>query len=336
MVKKLDKIYKKKLKKKFRLFNFTKLKHKDRIYVNGVQRTWWILRKENKDNQLTEKTFIKVLKIFMPEYKDSIFAQKKLPGSKFHMISPDYRIELNDATSYNSKTKDVEKIKGIIFEYDGDKHFQSAMQMHADKRKMKEITRLGYRRIRIPFYYQLTEELSKFIFNGLMFHYTGKTFYHPDKWKKAVKEIYIHPVYGTKLTDKDLSEDFPIIGSPGMHKTEYVPSAFNAKGLRAFVKDLYWKSKRSYKNLNQHPDAEFPEASRQQIIKTLELYIKDTNEGKGGKPDELILPSKNHSKYGKNLNNIYHKVKSSFKKRHLTKVFYAREKYDDVFPELYY
>ena len=66
------------------------------------------------------------------------------------------------------------------------------------------------------------------------------------------------------------------------------------------------------------------------------MYIKDTNEGKGGKPDELILPNKKHSRYGKNLNNIYQKVKSSFKKRHLNKVFYARKKYDEVFPELYY
>jgi len=331
MVKKLDKIYKKKLKKKYKLFNFRRLNLKKK-YVSGVLKPWW-KRTKSKKHQLSEKTFEEILKIFMPERKDHIFSQKTLPNSDFYRITPDYRIEIDGATSFNSKDNSIEEINGVIFEYDGDKHFQSALQMNADKRKMKEICAKRYRRIRIPFYYQLTEDLTKFIFNGLMYHYTGKTYYTREKWVKAVTKIYLNPTTNENISETELSDDFPVIGSPGMHATEYVPAAFNEKGLKLFIKDLNWKSRRPYKNLKSHPDAKFPESTKHQIIRTLDLYIKDTNDGKGGKPDELILPKKKG--YGKNLNKIFNLVKASYKKKYLKQVFFAREKYDDVFPELY-
>ena len=103
--------------------------------------------------------------------------------------------------------------------------------------------------------------------------------------------------------------------------------------LKLFIKDLNWKSRRPYKNLKSHPDAKFPESTKHQIIRTLDLYIKDTNDGKGGKPDELILPKKKG--YGKNLNKIFNLVKASYKKKYLKQVFFAREKYEDKFPDLY-
>lgn len=321
------------LKRKYKLFNFKRL-GATKKYVSGVLKPWW-KRTKSKKHQFSEKTLEDVLKIFMPEYKNVIFTQKKLPNSDFYRITPDYRIEIEGATAFNLKNNSTEAIKGIIFEYDGDKHFQSALQMNADKRKMKEICNHGYRRIRIPFYYQLTEDLGKFIFNGLMYHYTGKTFFTKQKWKEAVKKIYLHPVFEKKINDKDFLSNFPIIGAPGMHATEYVPSSFNEKGLRIFVKDLFWQSKRPYQHSKCHPDAKFPVSARQQIVKTLELYINDTNDGKGGKPHELILPSKK-TIYGRNLSNIFYKVKSSYKKEYLNKVFYGRKQYKNEFPELYY
>ena len=77
-----------------------------------------------------------------------------------------------------------------------------------------------------------------------------------------------------------------------MHSTEYYPRAFIDEGLERFIKDFNWKSKRPYNDLHNHPDAKFPESAKHQIVKALELYINDTNTGKGGEPDELILPSK--------------------------------------------
>ena len=317
----------KKIKKKFPNFNLTKAKYPNRLYVNEINKVWW---NTGKTHELSEKAFGKALKEFFPD--EEIIIRKKLKNSKYWSISPDFLINLKDATAFDSETKKEKEIKGIIFEYDGEKHFNSAQHMHSDKIKMQEIYRLEYRRIRIPFYFQLTKDLSKFIFNGLMYHFTGKTFWKEERWKNAVKKIYRNPFNGQQINDKDF-EEIPLILSPGMHATEYYPKAFIDEGLERFIKDFNWKSKRPYKNLYNHPDATFPESAKHQIIKALELYINDTNSGKGGEPDELILPSKK-SAYGKKLNEIYHNILNEINEDFLKEVFFCRKKYDDFYSEL--
>ena len=86
----------------------------------------------------------------------------------------------------------------------------------------------------------------------------------------------------------------------------------------------------AYKKTQQSSNAV---KSSHQIVKALELYVNDTNTGKGGEPDELILPSKT-TQIGKEINSIYHKIKSSYNERYLKQVFYCRKKYDDILPEL--
>ena len=89
-----------------------------------------------------------------------------------------YLIELVEKGLLTSKDLKREvPIKGIIFEYDGDKHYYSMMKIESDNIKMKELARLRYRRIRIPLYYQLTIDIAKFIFDDLMFHYSGKKYF---------------------------------------------------------------------------------------------------------------------------------------------------------------
>jgi|TARA_B100001079_G_scaffold270761_1_gene285986 hypothetical protein len=332
---------------KYKLFNAERIINPNKKYVNALKKPWWNRPTDEKDpltkkkvksqHRFTEETLYDVLKAFFPQhYKDGkIIKGKKIPDTRIDSFRPDYRIELTDATSYNEKTKKEESINGIIFEYDGEKHYNSSLHIHSDKLKMKDLERIKYRRIRIPYYIQLTDDLAKFIFNGLMFHFTGQNYYSHEKWREAVIKVYSDPTTNEIISDDDFEKKpYPLIGSPGMHKTEYVPSAFHPKALKLFLKDFEWKSKRPFQNLERHPDAIFPESARHQIIKTLELYIDDTNNGEGGEPDELVLPNK-ETQDGKKLNEIYHKIKSSYKTEYLEKVFFGRKKYDEIFPELY-
>ena len=137
--------------------------------------------------------------------------------------------------------------------------------MHSDYLKIKEIVNLNYRRIRIPFYFQLTEDIAKFIFNGLMFHYTGQRYYTYEKWKEAVKKVYVDPTNEETIKDDDFSKHYPLkgspdkhyplIGSPGMHATEYIPASFVTKGLKKFLKDFNWESDRPYQNSSNYQNA---------------------------------------------------------------------------------
>ena len=319
---------KKKIKKKYGLFNITRLNKPDRKYVNGINKPWW--QRPEKKYQLNEKSFYKVLKIFFPQH--NIITHTKMSNTKLFTILPDFRIELPNATSCDPKTKKEDNIKGIIFEIDGDKHYYSSLIIHSDFLKMQDIVKAGYRRIRIPFYFQLTKDLTRFIFNGLMFHYTGQCYYSEEKWKKAVGEVYANPTTGNKLSEDDFSKPYPLIGSPGMHATEYIPSSFHPKVLKLFLKDLRWKSYRPFKNEDKHPDAVFPESAKHQIIRTLELYIEDTEQGKGGKKD-IVLPN-NETEAGRELNELYDKITSSYEQKYLEQVFFGRERYEDIFPEL--
>ena len=60
--------------------------------------------------------------------------------------------------------------------------------------------------------------------------------------------------------------------------------------------------------------------------KIVKFFFKNYSEDK---KVSRYLPS------SKNLNKIFNLVKASYKKKYLKQVFFAREKYDDVFPELY-
>ena len=331
---------KKKIKKKYKLFNFTKRNNTDRKYVDGINKLWWKVPKIERDpktkkiirskHQLDEKSFYDVLKIFFPQH--NIIKQEKISNTELFSVIPDFRIELPNATSYNPETEKEDNINGIIFECDGDKHYYSSLRIYADALKMKDLKKLGYRRIRIPFYFQLTEDLTRFIFNGLMFHYTGKCYYSEEKWKEAIVKVYTDPTTGKKLSEDDFSKPYPLVGSPGMHASEYVPSSFHAKGLKRFLKDFKWKSDRPFKNKHRHPDATFPESARHQIIRTLELYIKDTDHGKGGNKN-IILPN-DETEDGQELHRLYNEIKSSYIKKYLDQVFFRRERYEDIFPEL--
>ena len=102
--------------------------------------------------------------------------------------------------------------------------------INSDNNKMKQLEKFNLRRIRIPYYFQLTKDIAKFIFDDLIFHYTGQKYYNDAAHIRSVEQIYRHPKTGEAL--KDLEKENPFIYSPGLHTSEYVPGSLHNLGLK--------------------------------------------------------------------------------------------------------
>mgnify|MGYP006100444453 CR=1 FL=1 len=333
-------------KKKTNNFNFIRKNNPEKKYVDGIKPPCWNYNweKEIKWVELTEKSLRHVLYAFLGDDCNIKGGKKgdrkKLEGSKYR-IFPDYTAALKDSnksfTAWHKKKKIEVPIKGIIFEYDGDKHYYSKMKIESDNIKMKEIERLEYRRIRIPLYYQLTIDIAKFIFDDLMFHFTGKKYFSLERYYEAIKKIYRDPISGKsleKLSTDDLKNmDYPVVYAPGMQLTEYVPATYHDDALRRVLHDFQWRSKR--------PGSEskgFPESAKHQIFRSLQLYIKDTKNNEHEERKHLILPIPNpkqtgHQKsyYANQFMEEYENFEKQPVQEHFKKVFYVREEYSNLY-----
>jgi len=342
---------KKKSNKKINNFNFKRKNHPDKKYVDGIKRPCWKYNKENKIGwvELTEKSLRHVLYVFLGDDCNikggKKGERKKLEGSGY-IIKPDYTVTLKDSnksfTAWNKKDDEPERIEGIIFEYDGDKHYYSMFKIESDNIKMKELARLGYRRIRIPLYYQLTIDIAKFIFDDLMFHYSGKKYFSLERYYEAIKKIYRDPISGKSLeklsTDDLKKKDYPVVYSPGMQETEYVPATYHDDGLRRIVNDFQWRSKR--------PGSEskgFPESAKHQFFRSLQLYIKDTKNNEHEERKHLILPIPNpkqteqqKSYYANQFMKEYEIFEKQPMQEHFKEVFYVREEYRNLYEKYIY
>ena len=347
MKKKVKKSQRKKTrKKKTNNFNFTRKNNPERKYVDGIKPPWWNYNKKNNEwNELSEKSLHHALYAFLKDDCDINSDKKKLKGSEY-IIFPDYTVTPKDSNkSFTAWDEDLNRpvpIEGIIFEYDGDKHYYSMMKIESDNIKMDEIKRLKYRRIRIPFYYQLTIDIAKFIFDDLMFHFTGKKYFSEKRYYEAIKKIYRDPISGKSLeklsTDDLKKKDYPVVHTPGMQLTEYVPATYHDDALRRVVHDFQWKSPR--------PGAEskgFPESAKHQFFRSLQLYIKDTKNSEHEERKHLILPIPNpkrpgHQKsyYANQFMEEYENFEKQPVQEHFKKVFYLREEYRNLYEKYIY
>ena len=48
--------------------------------------------------------------------------------------------------------------------------------------------------------FQLTKDTAKFIFDDLVFHYTGQKYYNDNAYIKSIKQIYRNPKTGKRFT----------------------------------------------------------------------------------------------------------------------------------------
>ena len=145
--------------------------------------------------------------------------------------------------------------KHVVFEYNGNHHYQSSFKILTDWRKSEVLTnpsRNNYNKkfiiFKIPYYMQLTKDYAKYIFQDLAIKKTGKSFYSDEKFIKAIKKIY--------NTDKE-----ELIYAPGLHTSKQTPATFNEDGIERFLQEM--------DDMKMYPSIQH------QIVHSLKLYIKD-------------------------------------------------------------
>ena len=257
--------------------------------------------------EMTEPNLIKAVKIFFDIKNDSeIITNKGLP--EFKEMYPEYNVFRPDIAlpKYN-----------LVFEYDGYMHYQHPHDIERDRIKMIMLKNLNYKRIRWPYYFQLTKEVAKFVFQDLVNHFTqGKyNLYNDEKFYQAIKEIYVNQWTNKQLSAEDYKQG--LLFAPGFHTTKHTPATFHQDGLKRFLDDMEWKCNR--KNEGCLCNGETPNELKHQVIKSLQLYINDIGKGVDNKEtrDYLVLP-KGHERFDKFYNSI--KVEDK-----LCNVFYPRQ-----------
>ena len=116
----------------------------------------------------------------------NFYEEKKL---NFHyIIEPDFVVLPKEKGFFKDRFN--KNIEALIFEFDGDKHYYSSTVINSDNNKMKQLENFDLRRIRIPYYFQLTKDIAKFIFDDLIYHYSGQKYYNDYDHIRSVKQIY--------------------------------------------------------------------------------------------------------------------------------------------------
>ena len=239
----------------------------------------------------TEDPFKEILKVFIPE-KDygKILIKKtlrKIGYESDNNIEPDYFIES----------------LGLIFEFDGPDHYNNPFKIIRDERKyrgLKSIKKNGksvkIRIIRIPYYFQLTKDVSKFVFKDLINHFSKELdtlpkegFYSDEKFKNAIGKVYKNMFTGKPVTN-ELE-----VPACGLQRSERVPSEYCEKGIEKILND--------FKGI----EIKAPESIEHQYMWCLKYYIDDVMTYKDHKDNEkLILPTWHKEfmeRYEKNISN---------------------------------
>ena len=168
--------------------------------------------------------------------------------------------------------------KHVVFEFNGNHHYQSPFKMNTDKRKKSvlddanrntTVTKSSgpgekYITIKIPYYMQLTKDFAKYIFQDVCLAKLDKSFYSEEKFIKAIKALYN-------------TDDENMIFAPGLHTSQQTPASYNEKGIDRFLKEMGEMSKK------------YP-SIKHQYIHSLKLYINDVNN-----EEHLIIPKKNEA-----------------------------------------
>ncbi|MBL6858208.1 MAG: hypothetical protein ISQ92_05920 [Pelagibacteraceae bacterium] len=161
----------------------------------------------------------------------------------------------------------------VIFEYNGNHHYQSPFKIHTDKRKNKVLknpeknTRIKkgsgpgvkYITFKIPYYMQLTKDYARYLFHDQCLLELKKSFFSEDKYTKAIKALYN-------------TDDENKVLAPGLHTSKQTPASYNEEGLKRFLKEVDEMSKK------------YP-SIKHQIIHSFKLFIEDVN-----RDEKLIIP----------------------------------------------
>lgn len=239
----------------------------------------------------TEDPFKEILKVFIPEKTYGKIQIKKtlrkLGYESDNNIEPDYFIES----------------LGLIFEFDGPDHYNNPFKIIRDERKYRGLKsikkngkRVNIRVIRIPYYFQLTKDVSKFVFKDLINYFSKdlndlpkEGFYSEEKFKNAISKVYKNMFTGKPATN-DLE-----VPACGLQRSERVPSEYSEKGIEKILND--------FKGI----EIKAPESIEHQYMWCLKYYIDDVMTYKNADDNKrLILPTWHKEfmkRYEKNISN---------------------------------
>ena len=135
--------------------------------------------------------------------------------------------------------------------------------------------------IRIPYYFQLTKDVSKFVFRDLIHHFSKELdtlpkegFYSDEKFKKSIGKVYKNMFTGKPATN-ELE-----VPACGLQRSERVPSEYSEKGIEKILND--------FKGI----EIKAPESIEHQYMWCLKYYIDDVMTYKDPEDNKkLILPT---------------------------------------------
>ena len=186
-----------------------------------------------------------------------IFFKKKFKGGSKNKELRVYEIKNGKKLGQPFRCDWYAMIKGkhVVFEFNGNHHYQSSFKILTDWRKHEVLSdpdrnHLNEKFIifKIPYYMQLTKDYAKYLFGDLAKEKLGISFYNDKKFKKAIKKIY--------NTD---NED--LIFAPGLHTSKQTPATFNEDGIERFLQEM--------EDMKKYPSI------KHQVVHSLRLYIDD-------------------------------------------------------------
>ena len=209
-----------------------------------------------------------------------IFFEKKFQGGNKNKELKIYEIKDGKKLGQPFKCDWYANIGGkdIVFEFNGNHHYQSSFKIFADWRKSEVLTnpsRNHFKKkfiiFKIPYYMQLTRDYALYLFQDLAQEKLGRSFYSNEKFKKAMKKLY--------NTDRE-----DLIFAPGLHTSLQTPATFNEDGIERFLQEMI--------DMSKYPSI------KHQVVHSLRLFIDDvtthtSNPWKKNKRYENLIIPKN-------------------------------------------
>ncbi len=249
-----------------------------------------------------------------------------IPEKKYGKILMDKSLgELGYKYKSNSKkvgmTPDyfIEKL-GLIFEFDGPIHYQNTFKILKDRIKYGNLDSIELngkpkilRVIRIPYYWQLTRDVAKYIFGDLIKHFSEhlpnlpkEGFYSDEKYFKALSKIYQNMFTGKRATS-ELE-----IPACGIHDSTEGPARFSWQGIDELLDDFERKE-----NLLKPP-----KSIEHQYMWCLKHWLTDIEKSGNKDMKWLILPlKKDGSPWHERFMDRYNDNISNKKEEYLQHVF---------------
>lgn len=146
----------------------------------------------NKHAEMTAKLLGQVAEIF---FESEFISEFKLERFKLDFYNADLKIAI---------------------EYDGPEHYCDVWHIERDLRKDALCKLRGIQIIRWPYYFQLTKDVAKYLFDQ---------YYSEKKYLAAIDLVY------------GCQEEFEIL-APGLHRSKHTPANYVERGVNRFVTEM--------------------------------------------------------------------------------------------------